>query len=178
MPDGPAILFANEFLDALPIRQFVRRAGGWCERYVADGAFVDLPVPGLMLPHAEGAVVELCDAASSWVAGMAGRLARSGGAGLILDYGPSHPASFDTLQALRGGRPCDPLSRPGSADLTAHVDFAGLAAAASRAGAAAHGPVPQGMLLDRLGLTQRTQSLADANPARAAGLREAAARLA
>ncbi len=178
VPEGPAILLANEFLDALPIRQFVGRAGGWCERHVEGGAFVDLPVPGLVLPHAEGSVVEHSDAATSWVAGLASRLVRSGGAALMLDYGPSVATPGDTLQALRGGRPACPLSEPGSADMTAHVDFTGLSAIALRAGAAVHGPVPQGSFLERLGLGQRTERLAAANPARAGALKQAAARLA
>ena len=113
------------------------------------------------------------------VAAVAGRVARRGGVALFLDYGPAHSAPGDSLQALRGGQPADPLADPGAADLTAHVDFEALAAAARNAGAAVHGPVPQGPLLAALGLFQRTGRLAQTlPPARAANLVQAAQRLA
>ncbi len=107
---------------------------------------------------------------------LAARLARDGGAALFLDYGG---ATGDTLQAIRAGRPGDPLADPGSADLTAHVDFAGIARAARATGASVHGPEPQGLFLARLGLFQRTDRLARGKPpAQAAALIEAARRLA
>ncbi|MDA8251310.1 MAG: SAM-dependent methyltransferase [Rhodospirillales bacterium] len=181
LPDGPLILLANEFFDALPIRQFLRRGDGWAERFVQDGALVEVPSE-LAAPWAEpvedGAVVERCEPALAIAAHLGARLARDGGAALILDYGPAESAPGDSLQALRGGQAADPLAAPGAADLTAHVDFAALAAAAREAGAASFGPVPQGMFLARLGLYQRTGQLARANPARAAGLVAAAQRLA
>jgi NADH dehydrogenase [ubiquinone] 1 alpha subcomplex assembly factor 7 len=101
-----------------------------------------------------------------------------GGVALILDYGRAQAAFGDSLQALRHGRPADPLDAPGEADLTAHIDFAAIAQAAMEAGAKPHGPVSQGAFLDALGLRVRTERLAAANPARAAGLRNAADRLA
>lgn len=180
VPHGPLLLLANEFLDALPIRQFVRTAGGWAERHVQDGAFVlvECKDPGLASAQ-PGQVVECCDAARAFVASLAGRIARDGGAALALDYGPAHSAPGDSLQALRDGRPADPLADPGRADLTAHVDFAGLADTARQAGGAVHGPVPQGLFLARLGLFQRTDRLARGQPpARAVALVEAARRLA
>ena len=107
------------------------------------------------------------------------RFAAQPGAALFLDYGPEHSAPGDSLQALRDGRAADPLSASGTADLTAHVDFAAFAAAARNAGAATHGPVPQGVLLTRLGLFQRTGRLARGlPPARALSLTDAARRLA
>lgn len=188
LPDAPLLLLANEFLDALPIRQFVRRGAGWTERHVADGAFVECPAAppdragppdDLPITAAEGAVVEVCEPALDFVAGLAARLARRHGAALLLDYGPAGPSLGDSLQALRAGRPADPLAAPGDADLTAHVDFPTLAARARAAGAAVHGPLPQGVLLTRLGLFQRTDRLARGQPpARAAGLIAAARRLA
>jgi SAM-dependent MidA family methyltransferase len=177
VPPGPAIVLANEFLDALPIRQFERRAGAWMERHVQAGRFVLLPSPR-QGDAPEGAVLEAGEAAEIWVAGLAARLAQQGGAALILDYGRDAPGFGDTLQALRGGRPADPLAEPGQADLTAHVDFPALRRAATAAGAIAHGPVPQGAFLHALGLGLRTASLARANPERAALLRDAADRLA
>jgi NADH dehydrogenase [ubiquinone] 1 alpha subcomplex assembly factor 7 len=187
LPDAPLLLLANEFLDALPIRQFVRRGAGWTERFVAAGGFVEHPSapPEPATPDdparaaAEGAVRELSEPAREFVAALACRLARRPGAALLLDYGPATPCLGESLQALRAGRPADPLAAPGEADLTAHVDFPALAAIARAAGAAVHGPLPQGVLLTRLGLFQRTDRLARGQaPARAAGLIAAARRLA
>ena len=179
LPPGPLILLANEFLDALPIRQLVRRAGGWVERFVEDGRFVERPVSHDGGDVQEGAVVELGEAARDLVAALAARLAREGGAALFLDYGPERSAPGESLQAIRAGRYADALAAPGEADLTAHVDFAALAVAARDARARAWGPVPQGPFLARLGLFQRTDRLARSQPpARAAALIEAARRLA
>jgi NADH dehydrogenase [ubiquinone] 1 alpha subcomplex assembly factor 7 len=124
-------------------------------------------------------VVEFGEAARQTAIAVGTRLAVRPGAALFLDYGPELSAPGDSLQALREGRPADPLSEPGTADLTAHVDFAAVASAARAAGAATHGPLPQGILLARLGLFQRTDRLARTQPpACAAALIEAARRLA
>ncbi len=178
LPDGKLLLLANEFLDALPIRQFVRRGAGWKERFVAAGKFVE--EPACFDAEAEdGAIIERCEPALAIATGLGARFAATPGAALLLDYGPAASAAGDSLQALRGGQPADPLADPGEADLTAHVDFAGLAAAAGAAGAAVHGPLAQGPFLARLGLFQRTDRLARGQqPARAAALIAAAQRLA
>lgn len=182
VPPGPMILLANEFLDALPIRQFVRRGAGWAERLVDGGELVEQPAaaPDLDAARAEeGAVMELCEPARAVAGHVASRVARDGGAALFLDYGPAESAPGDSLQALRDGHPASPFGEPGTADLTAHVDFAALARAAQPAGAAVHGPVPQGVFLTRLGLFQRTGRLARTqSPQRAAALVQAAQRLA
>lgn len=182
VPAGPLLLLANEFLDALPIRQFVRRGDGWTERFVDGAAFVELPTPAPQDAPGDvpdGATVERCDSALDVVHALAARLASQGGAALFLDYGRAESGPGDTLQALRDGRPAPPLERPGEADLTAHVDFAALARTARAAGAAVHGPVPQGRFLAALGLFQRTDRLARTRPpARAAALVQAAQRLA
>ena len=179
LPPGPLMLLANEFLDALPIRQFVRRGDGWTERFVGDGGFVEQPAEAPDLAAGEGEIVEVSEAARASAVWLGGRLARDGGAALFLDYGPAKRAPGDSLQALAGGRPADPLGPPGSADLTAHVDFAAFAKAAGAAGAAVHGPIPQGPFLARLGLFQRTGRLARSQrPTKAAALVAAAQRLA
>lgn len=172
VPPGPAIVLANEFFDALPIRQFVRRGAGWSERFVADGAFVERPAaeddaPPLPADAPEGAVQEVSEAGRALAAALGARLAAQGGAAILLDYGPAAGGFGDSLQALRGHAPADPLADPGAADVTAHVDFAALAAAARGAGAAVHGPLPQGLFLQRLGLMSRAAVLARA--AQAAG---------
>jgi SAM-dependent MidA family methyltransferase len=177
LPPGAVILLANEFLDALPIRQFERAGGAWHERHVADGKIVLRPAN---LPHAapDGTILERAEAATAWVSALAARITHHGGIALILDYGPATTSTGDSLQALRHGKPADPLQAPGTADLTAHVPFHTLAEAARAAGATAWGPVPQGIFLTRLGLWQRVERLAGANPPRAGELRDAAHRLA
>jgi NADH dehydrogenase [ubiquinone] 1 alpha subcomplex assembly factor 7 len=203
LPNGPLLLVGNEFLDALPIRQFVRRGGMWVERFIEDGGFVErpaLPPPPAPLPQGEGedvrtlpplagggrgegaagqAVFELNEPALAIAQCLGSRLSTHPGAALFLDYGPEQSNFGDSLQAVSDGRPANPLAPPGTADLTAHVDFSAFAAAARDAGAAIHGPVPQGLFLARLGLFQRTDRLARTQPpARASGLIEAARRLA
>ena len=177
LPPGPAIILANEFLDALPIRQFVLRGGCWKERWVAAGRFVERdgtpPVPA----GPDGTVIETSEASEAVIAAVAARIASEGGAALFLDYGGS-VGGGDTLQALRHGRPADPLAHAGTADLTAHVDFAALSRMATACGATVHGPIPQGMFLARLGLHQRSFRLAQGQqPGRATALLDAAQRL-
>lgn len=163
LPPGPAILLGNEFLDALPIRQFVRRGNAWAERFVREGSFLEAPAeaaPPLPAEAPEGAVQEVSEAARALACALARRLAAAGGAALFLDYGAAAGGLGDTLQAMaRHGR-ADPLASPGSVDLTAHVDFAAVAAAARAGGAAVHGPLPQGLFLQRLGLMSRAAILA------------------
>lgn len=179
LPPGPLILIANEFLDALPIRQFVRRGGGWTERYVHNGEFVEQPAPPPPRNAEESEIVETCAPAEVLVAALGHWVAEQGGAALFLDYGPQDSAPGDSLQALRNGAPADPLEGEGAADLTAHVDFAALARVARDAGARVLGPIPQGAFLTRLGLFQRSHKLARSQPpARAVGLIQAAQRLA
>lgn len=171
LPDLPLLLVANEFFDALPIRQFQRGPEGWRERQVAlqDGALgfaLGPPTrPGFLEDRladtTDGDVVEHCPAAGPVMAELAGRIARWGGAALIADYGDWRSLG-DTLQALRRHMPQDPLAEPGAADLTAHVDFEALARAARADGAAVRlsAMTPQGVLLERLGITPRAQALA------------------
>jgi len=182
LPDGPMILVANEFLDALPIRQFRREGDRWLERHVQNGAVIELPgVPPLNVPEAEAAmegVLEVNEAAEVFTTALGHRLKTHGGAALILDYGtPDNPG--DSLQAIRARRPAEPLAHAGEADLTALVDFGAIARAAEAAGAAVQGPVPQGAFLSRLGLFQRAERLAHGRPAEeAAALMGGARRLA
>lgn len=182
VPETPLILLANEFLDALPIRQFVRRGDGWTERFVAGGEWTEQPADPLDVPPnraaAEGDIIELNEPSRDFVAAVASRLRRHPGAALFLDYGPARSAAGDSLQALADKRPVNPLTVAGSADLTAHVDFGDLAAVARGSGVAVQGPETQGAFLSALGLFQRTERLARGQPAKASTLLQAARRLA
>ncbi len=166
LPEGPLFLVANEFFDALPVRQFVRDATRWRERQVglqngqlSFGLGPALPQPALagrLDDTRDGDLVEYCPAAAPVMAGVAQRIVDHGGAALVIDYGDWRSLG-DTLQAVsRHGR-ADPLANPGTADLTAHVDFEALALAAP----CAHTRLtPQGVFLERLGITARAQALA------------------
>ncbi len=182
LPTGPVILLANEFLDALPIRQLVRRTAGWMERWVERSRFVELPfLSADPCNHTapEGTIMQLCEAAESIAQILGSRFEQSEGVALFLDYGSEYNRVGDSLQALRAGHPADPLTAPGEADLTAHVDFGRFADVARTAGAKVHGPVPQGEFLTRLGLFHRTERLARGQPpAQAAALLDQARRLA
>ena len=184
LPRAPLLLLANEFLDALAIRQFVRRGDGWTERFVGPAGFVELPAQAPKRDAgeralSEGEMVEICEPAGAIAVALAERFVQNPGMALLLDYGPAESAPGDSLQALRDGRAADPLGAAGSADLTAHVDFAAFARIARAAGAGVHGPLAQGLFLARLGLFQRTGQLARGQkPARASALMEAARRLA
>jgi len=173
VPDGPMILIANEFLDALPVRQFIRRGAGWMERYVAGSNYLEQPAEIALPDDPENSVREINEPAIAFVE----QLARRQAVALLIDYGPLVSAAGESVQAIRNGKYADPLADPGSADLTAHVDFASLAAAASCAGADVQGPVKQNAFLTALGLPQRTDMLAQKSPQMAAKLRMAGRRL-
>jgi NADH dehydrogenase [ubiquinone] 1 alpha subcomplex assembly factor 7 len=189
VPQGPMILVANEFLDALPIVQLERGSSAWHERVVklADSERLTLAcgaapsVLGTLVPleladAAPGSVFEARPAALAIAAHLARRLNATPGAALFIDYGHAESACGDTLQAMRRHRYCGILEEPGNADLTAHVDFASFARAARAAGADIHGPVSQREFLLRLGIEVRArQLLSRAAPAQrdtvAAGVR-------
>jgi len=174
VPDGPLVVVANEFLDALPIRQMVRTETGWAERKVgADGAclvWVDVPslaAPGIDAPV--GGIVEIAPIRDAAAGEIATRVAQGGGAALLIDYGHVLSAPGDTLQAVRDHKYHDVLTDPGEADLTSHVDFASVARHARAAGAAVHGPVGQGAFLRALGIEARAKVLARGKTPREAG---------
>ena len=162
----PLFCVANEFFDALPIRQFVRQETGWSERQIGveGGALMWGLSPPLhieTLAHRvkatrTGDIVETCTPASGFVLPVADRITGSGGAALFIDYGEWQSLG-DTLQALSNHAPVNPLANPGSADLTAHVDFEALLRGLTMQ---CSGLTPQGVFLERLGITARAQTLA------------------
>ncbi len=172
LPAGPLFAVANEFLDALPVRQVRRTDAAWRERTIVsagDGLALawgpPRPDAGLdrrFLDLADGAIAEVGEAGEAIAAGLGARIAAAGGAALLVDYG-AWDGFGDTLQAVRGHRPVDPLDAPGTADLTTHVRFRDIAAAARPA--KAWGPAGQGAFLERLGITARARALARGKPA-------------
>ena len=171
--DRPLIVVANEFFDALPIRQIVRTEAGWRERMVDldDDRFVptvgeqrfDAVVPDTLR---DGDMIETSPASVAILRDLAARIVAQGGALLATDYGYEGPLAGDTLQALHRHRFADPFEAPGEQDLTAHVDFSALAEAARAEDAVAHKVTTQGALLETLGIAARATSLARAAPAR------------
>ncbi|MDD9921447.1 MAG: SAM-dependent methyltransferase [Boseongicola sp.] len=167
VPDGPTFLIANEFFDALPVRQFVRDGAFWRERVVGlenDALAFGLtdPTPMQALDHRlqdtkDGDLVEHCASAQAIVADIGRRIASFGGAALIIDYGDWRSLG-DTLQCVKDHRTADPLLTLGEADLTTHVDFEALAREAAPASFSRL--TPQGIFLERLGITDRANSLA------------------
>ncbi|MFU1479245.1 class I SAM-dependent methyltransferase [Roseovarius sp. C7] len=168
LPELPLFLVANEFFDALPIRQFLRTSDQWRERLVGldpEGALsfgLAAPLPLKSLDHrladtSEGDIVTLSPPADAMAESLGARIASQGGAALIIDYGDWRSGG-DTFQAVKGHAKTDSLRDPGTADLTAHVEFESLARAA--APAAHTRATPQGVFLERLGITARAQALA------------------
>jgi len=185
VPDGPAIIIANEFFDALPVRHYVRSPAGWCERLVGlaeDGSLTfgmaREPEPYIKAEAETGAVLEIGAIAYQIMLTVAARIRQQGGAALVIDYGHTETMIGETLQAVQNHQFVDPLAHPGDADLTAHVDFAALARAAHAVGAEVHGTVTQHDFLTALGINERAKALRlRADPAHATEIDAALKRL-
>jgi len=173
VPGGPSIIVGNEFIDALPVHQAVKREDGWHERVVTvategnlafDAAPKPLPFFETSLPRSlRGAPLgSIYEWRADIVALELGRRTRDEGAALIIDYGHAHSGLGDTLQAVALHSFTDPLRAPGMADLTAHVDFEALAQCAETMGARIHGPIRQRDLFLRLGIEKRAAALKSA----------------
>jgi SAM-dependent MidA family methyltransferase len=188
VPEGkPFLAVANEFFDALPIRQLVRTERGWHERLVTwrENSFIPLagpPVGSALVPaHLRaappGTVLETSPASLAVVRRLAQRLAAGGGAALIIDYGHDRTGTGETLQAVARHGYADPWVEPGERDLTAHVDFEALGDAARAEGVRVYGPTGQGAFLQMLGIDARAAALARAAPDRSAEIDAARDRL-
>jgi len=160
LPPLPLIVIANEFLDAMPIHQYLRTSQGWRERMVGvkEGAFVfmegDAPLPLPLPEHLP--FYETAPQAIALVQEIAAAIAERGGGALFVDYGYTQPSGQDTLQAVsKHAFARDPLARPGQVDLTAHVDFSALRVAAERAGAKVWSVATQGDFLRAMGIELR-----------------------
>ncbi len=172
LPASRTILIANEFFDALPIKQFQMTAEGLCERRVAwdeeaNGFAFTLGAPGLQLAKSghvivPGTIMEQSPETRSTMRYLAQHIQENSGAALIIDYGYLSDAHHDTLQAVKHHNFHPVLKEPGEADITAHVDFPSLAGIARDAGLLAHGPVTQGEFLIRMGAQVRAEMLVKA----------------
>jgi SAM-dependent MidA family methyltransferase len=170
VPTGPSIIVANEFFDALPVYQAVKRANGWHERVIEIGPSGDLvfgvasdpllhfdtTLPRGLRQSPDGSIYEW---RSDRVTLELGRRVRTDGAALVIDYGHAWYGLGETLQAVAGHQYADPLRSPGQVDLTAHVDFRAVAVSAETIGARIHGPVSQRDFLRRLGIDKRAAAL-------------------
>ena len=166
IPFGASFIFANEFFDCLPIRQFVMTEDGWAERVVdlEDDTLVfalsEKALPSNLPMNAKaGDIHEICPQAAYWIDAIASRINTSGGLGLVVDYGYSKAGFGDTFQAISSHKFTDVLENPGNADLTAHVDFPDLKARAEVAGLKVLGPITQGEFLQNIGIEHRAGQL-------------------
>ncbi len=175
VPTGSAIIIANEFFDALPIRQFVRVSNAWHERgidlspnntftFVPINSALEDPKDSALIPKdyadvEDGTILEVCPGTTQILATLGARAKEAPTAALIIDYGHTKSGTGDTLQAVRSHRFVEPLDSPGEADLTAHVDFARLTQDASEYGLTVYGPMSQEQFLLSLGLAQRCEKL-------------------
>jgi SAM-dependent MidA family methyltransferase len=171
VPDGPGIVLANEFIDALPVNQAIKQFNGWYERVVEIGGddnlafgIADEPIPLFDQLVPAGLRDAPIGAIYEWrpdtlALDLAQRVKRQGGAALLIDYGHVKSAIGETLQAIRGQTHAHPLAVPGEADLTAHVDFEAIALAAESLEARVHGPVSQASFLRNLGIEKRAAAL-------------------
>lgn len=185
--DRPLLGVANEYFDALPVRQLVKTAAGWRERMVglegerlvpvAGGQPMDSALPKERRAAPEGTVVETAPAQAAQMHELAARLATQGGAAAVLDYGYARPHTGSTLQAVRAHKKVDPFAHPGEADLTAHVDFLALADTAIAARAQVLGIATQGDFLTAIGIERRADALKAAAPERAEEIADALERL-
>jgi NADH dehydrogenase [ubiquinone] 1 alpha subcomplex assembly factor 7 len=188
VPPGPAIIIANEFVDALPVHQAIKQSDRWHERMVEIGPDGKLAL-GMArdpLPHFEATLPRelrqspegsIYEWRSDQLALELGRRARSESAALIVDYGHVRQGLGETLQAVAGHSYIDPLRRPGEVDLTAHVDFASLAQHAEIMGGRIHGPVTQRDFLMRLGIEKRAEALKANAPDKTAAIERGLKRL-
>ncbi|WP_336962249.1 class I SAM-dependent methyltransferase [Sphingobium aquiterrae] len=188
---GPLLIVANEFFDALPVRQLVRTQAGWRERVVIGGEgepgerfeampgyrVMDAAVPAHLAGAPEGSILETSPACATVAFTIAHRIKKQGGGALFIDYAYAGPAVGDTLQAVRNHRVSDPFADVGDSDLTAHVDFGTIGNIGRQEGLTVLGPVGQGAFLTALGIDARAASLARAQPQRAADVEAARARL-
>ncbi|MBL4801759.1 MAG: SAM-dependent methyltransferase [Emcibacter sp.] len=170
----PILVIANEFFDALPVRQFQKAESGWHERLVCTNnidnherlilQLAPMPSPEQIIPSAlhradEGSIAEICTIGQNICAEIAEHIQQYSGAALFIDYGHIVHGTGDTLQAVKKHKYVDILLEPGDVDLTTHVDFQSLKETALQYGTQVYGPTDQGKFLKSLGIEARAQTL-------------------
>ncbi len=186
--DVPILMVGNEFLDALPLRQFVMEEEGWCERYVdyneeagfhyINASSRDGLERNITCAAEIGDILEVAPLRDVVVQELCRKMKASGGAALLIDYGHIKTAPGDTFQAMKGHLDCDVLEHIGEADLTTHVDFEALKVQAEKMGAKVSDSVTQAAFLNLVGIAQRAEILrAKATPAQAEDIESAYHRL-
>ncbi|MEM9571814.1 MAG: SAM-dependent methyltransferase [Pseudomonadota bacterium] len=182
--DQPFILIANEWLDCLPVQQYVRVGEAWHERVVGLNADGDLSfgldpasLPENLSPSANQNAVELQPALRTVSETLSRLLRETPGRALFIDYGPGDATPEDTLRSFRAGEQIDPLAAPGESDLTCDVDFGRFARLMAQQGLRVEGPVSQSQFLQTLGAEARLNQLARQNPEAAEALYRGALKL-
>ncbi|WP_243457277.1 class I SAM-dependent methyltransferase [Parasphingorhabdus cellanae] len=185
--DGPLMIVANEFFDALPVEQFISTQAGWRRQMVARERNKFIAIPGTTTIENQvlkssaglpaGTILESSPASVEILGDLSNRVAKQGGAILIIDYGYDHPGTGSTLQAVKNHLPISPFDSPGTSDLTAHVNFHSLGNIAKTRLLSVHGPTEQGQWLKTLGIDQRAKKLAESRPDQAEEIRAAHHRL-
>ncbi|GAB5489093.1 MAG: SAM-dependent methyltransferase [Parasphingorhabdus sp.] len=184
--EGPLLVIANEFFDALPIEQFIYTKDGWRQHMVTRERNKFIAIPGTesvadqlstKIEFDVGTILESSPASTQILGELANRIAKQGGVLLIIDYGYDEPGTGSTLQAVKGHMPISPFDSPGTSDLTAHVNFLSLANTARNRMLAIHGPAEQGIWLKTVGIDQRTETLCKASPKQADAIRASHHRL-
>ena len=173
VPDGPFILVANEFLDVLPIRQFVKVSGKWCERLIdfdsnrtclcwttsTFGVSNEFEIPSSLNDCEDGVIWEVSPSIQNVIAAVSTAIRERRGSALFIDYGYVKQIGGDTFQAVRNHKYISPLEVPGDADLTAHVDFCAIKLVAEKNGVRVSGPITQNIFLRGLGIETRAERL-------------------
>lgn len=189
IPKGPSIILANEVLDCLPIRQYVRHENKWCERKVGldKNDNLQLGISNSLGSQVENTpsqletmvqdVVEISSSLEAFIQMISERLLDGKSRALFIDYGPANATPGDTLRAYSNGKQVDPVSHPGEVDLTADVDFAKVSQAAKNSKLSVAGPTPQGWFLNALGGVERVNALIDQNPSQAKKIADSAMRI-
>ena len=185
--DGPLMIVANEFFDALPIEQYIKTSAGWRQHVVARERNKFVAVPGIgsaadrvALKNDQfpgGTILESSPASVDVMGDLCNRLAKQGGVLLLIDYGYDEPGTGSTLQAVKDHLPVNPFDSPGASDLTAHVNFLELANVARTRLMTVHGPTEQGQWLKAIGIDQRSEKLCEAAPGHAEAIRSGHHRL-
>ena len=167
LPQKPVFFIANEFFDALPIRQFRKDNLGWREILIGIeknklSYFLGNKIPLHTIAHRIkdteiGDIVEICEAAKPIMEELSKRIKMFGGCAIIIDYGSNNLVG-NTFQAVKNHKKIDPLKHPGDCDLTAHVNFNDLSNYATNVVVAK--TTTQGLLLRKLGISERFERLA------------------